>query len=100
MTWIHEQPNWPNFYWDTHILNTPLAAVRTSSMVVCWAEMENLGFALREEANLNALSHEAVKSSAIEGEQLNLEEVRSSIARRLGMEQGGEQPSAAMWTVR
>ncbi len=51
--------------------------------------MEALGFELREEANLSALTEEIVKSSAIEGEHLNPEEVRSSIASRLGLDHGG-----------
>jgi len=51
--------------------------------------MEGLGFPLRQEANLRSLTDEVVKSSAIEGERLNVDEVRSSIARRLGIETAG-----------
>ncbi len=55
--------------------------------------MEMLGFALRSEASLAVLTADAVKSSAIEGEVLNAAEVRSSIARRLGLDQGGLVPA-------
>jgi len=51
--------------------------------------MEALGFDLRSEASLSALTNEVVKSSAIEGEHLNPEEVRSSIARKLGLDVAG-----------
>ena len=59
--------------------------------------MEGLGFPLRQEANLRSLTDEVVKSSAIEGERLNVDEVRSSIARRLGIETAGMVP--ASWGV-
>lgn len=93
MQWIHQQTNWPDFYWDEPALSTPLAQLRSQQGRLL-GKMEHLGFALREEANLNALASDVVKSSAIEGEQLNLEEVRSSIARQLGMDQGGLVPSS------
>jgi Fic family protein len=51
--------------------------------------MEGLGFRLRSEAKLSTLTADVVKSSAIEGEKLDAEEVRSSIARRLGLEYAG-----------
>jgi Fic family protein len=54
--------------------------------------METLGFKLKQEANLNTLTHDVVKSSAIEGEILNPDEVRSSIARRLGIPMAGQVP--------
>jgi Fic family protein len=54
--------------------------------------MEALGFKLRQEANLTALTEDVLKSSEIEGEQLDVEQVRSSIARRLGMDIGGLKP--------
>ena len=93
MQWIHQQTNWPDFYWDEQVLTTPLAQLRAQQGRLL-GKMEHLGFALREEASLNALASDVVKSSAIEGEQLNLEEVRSSIARQLGMDQGGLVPSS------
>jgi len=56
--------------------------------------MESLGFDLQREASLRMLTHDVVKSSAIEGEKLNPEEVRSSLARRMGLELGGLVPSS------
>jgi Fic family protein len=55
--------------------------------------MEALGFALRSEASLTTLTRDVVTSSAIEGEHLNPEEVRSLIARRLGLDVGGIPPA-------
>lgn len=71
----------------------PLAEVRHRHGRLS-GKMEMLGFALREEASLNALSSDVVKSSAIEGERLDLDEVRSSIARHLGIDRGGLMPSS------
>lgn len=55
--------------------------------------MTGLDFTLREEASLNTLTYDVVKSSVIEGEKLDLAGVRSSIARQLGIDQGGYVPS-------
>jgi hypothetical protein len=57
--------------------------------------MEALGFTVKEEAVLETLTHDVLKSSEIEGEQLDAEQVRSSVARRLGMDVGGLRPIAA-----
>lgn len=86
--WIYQHPNWPNFTWDKSILDSKLAAVRYRQGRLL-GRMEGLGFALKREASLNTLTNDVVKSSAIEGEKLNSEEVRSSIARRLGMDRAG-----------
>jgi Fic family protein len=88
ITYIHERPGWPEFTWDSGVLATPLAAVRHKQGRLL-GKMEDLGFDLQAEASLSVLTSEVVKSSAIEGENLNPEEVRSSIARRLGMNVGG-----------
>jgi Fic family protein len=88
MTYIHEQTNWPNFTWDGETLAALLAAVRHKQGRLL-GRMETLGFELRTEATLVVLTSEVVKSSAIEGEMLNPDEVRSSIARRLGLEVTG-----------
>jgi len=89
MKWIHQQPNWPNFDWNEATLFQPLADLRGQHGRLL-GKMETLGFSLREEASLNALSNDVVKSSAIEGERLDPEEVRSSIARHLGIDHGGK----------
>lgn len=88
MTFIHKKPGWPQFSWDSDALAAPLAAVRHKQGKHL-GKMEALGFELRAEANLSVLTSEVVHSSAIEGEILSPEEVRSSIARRLGLDDAG-----------
>ncbi len=88
MTYIHELPDWPNLRWSDEQLAQPLAAVRHRQGRLI-GHMEALGFPLREEAVLRALTEDVLKSSEIEGEVLDREQVRSSIARRLGMDIGG-----------
>lgn len=88
MTYIHELTDWPNLRWSNEQLAQPLAAVRHRQGRLI-GHMEALGFPLREEAVLYALTEDVLKSSEIEGEVLDREQVRSSIARRLGMDIGG-----------
>ncbi len=88
MTYIHERQGWPKLTWDAKSLAGALAAVRHKQGKHL-GKMEAMGFDLRTEANLTALTEEVVKSSAIEGETLNTQEVRSSISRRLGLETAG-----------
>ena len=88
ITYIHERADWPKFRWDGDILATQLAAVRHHQGRVL-GRMEALGFEVRAEANLLTLTQDAIKTSEIEGEFLNPEHVRSSVARRLGLDTGG-----------
>ena len=90
--WIHEQQNWSNFSWDSETLFCKLADIRYRQGRL-FGRMEGLGFELKREASLNTLTNDIVKSSAIEGENLNPEEVRSSIARRLGIDTAGLIPA-------
>lgn len=90
--WIHQHQDWPNFTWNADRLTSTLAEVRHRQGRL-QGRMEGLGFPLRREANLRSLTSEVVKSSAIEGEKLDAEEVRSSIARRLGIETAGMVPA-------
>ena len=83
--WIHEHQNWPTFTWNTETLTSKLADVRHCQGRLI-GRMEGLGFELTREATLITLTSDVVKSSAIEGEYLHPEEVRSSIARRLGID--------------
>ncbi|EGF96365.1 Fic family protein [Brevundimonas diminuta] len=92
MTYIHERAGWPNLTWDDSALAQPLAAVRHRQGRLI-GRMEALGFALREEAVLRTLTEDVLKSSEIEGEVLDREQVRSSIARRLGMDVVGLVPA-------
>ena len=88
MAYIHERPDWPKLTWDGDSLAAAQAAVRHKQGRLL-GKMETLGFDLRTEASLAVLTSDVVKSSAIEGEMLNPEEVRSSIARRLGLDVAG-----------
>ncbi len=91
--WIHEKKNWTNFIWDIEALASKLADIRHRQGRLL-GRMEGLGFELKREASLSTLTNDIVKSSAIEGENLNPEEVRSSIARRLGIKIAGLIPSS------
>ena len=92
VTYNYQLPEWPEFRWDEKALSRQLAAVRHRQGRLI-GRMEALGFALRDEAVLQTLTQDVVKSSEIEGENLNVEQVRSSIARRLGMDIGGLIPA-------
>ncbi|MEX1009973.1 MAG: Fic family protein [Chthoniobacterales bacterium] len=85
MPYIHQRPAWPKLSWDSGKVLPLLAEVRHLQGRLV-GNMESLGFDLRNEANLAALTADVIKSSAIEGEKLNADEVRSSLARRLGLE--------------
>jgi Fic family protein len=85
--YIYQLPDWPRFRWDAKTLLPLLAAVRHQQGRLL-GRMGSMGFPLRSEAQLNALTLEVLKSSDIEGEVLSVEQVRSSIAQRLGMDVG------------
>lgn len=87
MKYIHELKTWPRFRWSQERLAGQLAAVRHRQGRLI-GRMEALGFTLRTEAVLHTLTEEVVTSSEIEGEVLDKAHVRSSLARRLGMEAG------------
>ena len=91
--WIHEHKNWPNFTWDAEAIASKLADIRYRQGLLL-GRMEGLGFELKREASLSILTNDVVKSSAIEGETLNPQEVRSSIARRLGIDIAGLIPAS------
>lgn len=86
--YIWKQPDWPNFRWDETRLAKRLAQVSREQGRLL-GKMESLGFDLRSEAHLRTLTEDVIKSSEIEGEVLEREQVRSSLARRLGLELGG-----------
>ena len=90
--YIHQLPDWPGFHWDQGALAAPLADIRHRQGRLL-GRMEGLGFALQKEAELETLTLDVLKSSEIEDENLNPEQVRSSIARRLGLETGGTIPA-------
>jgi Fic family protein len=88
VSYIHQGPEWPNLRWDNAKLLPLLADVRHRQGRLL-GRMEGLGFRLRAEASLTTLTSDVIKSSAIEGSLLDAAQVRSSIARRLGLDFGG-----------
>lgn len=85
---IHQKDQWPEFTWNTNDFINLLSEVRNQQGRLV-GKMETLGFDLRNEALLDTLTLDVLKSSEIEGEILNPDQVRSSIARKLGMEIAG-----------
>ena len=88
MAYIYEQKDWPEFRWSTVELSSLVANIRHKQGLLL-GRMSVLGFQLRNEASLEILTTDVVKSSAIEGESLDPEQVRSSIAKRLGVDISG-----------
>src|ERR1035441_9519207 len=88
----HEHQDWPQLTWNRERLAEPFAAIRHRQGRLN-GHMETLGFKLRQEAVLQTLTAAVLKSSEIEGEHLDPEQVRSSIARRLGMDIGALKPA-------
>ena len=86
--YIWQQTEWPQWSFNSAALSQLLSQVNLERGRLL-GSMQALGFKLAEEASLKVLTSEVVKSSEIEGERLNPEAVRSSIARRLGIEVGG-----------
>lgn len=83
--YIYQQNNWPHFIWDNEILITLLGKVRNLQGKII-GNMDTLGFNLKSESVLETLTLDILKSTEIEGEILNPEQVRSSLARRLGID--------------
>lgn len=91
-TYIHQLREWPNFTWGSSAVAELLAKTsRRQGRLI--GRMESLGFPLREEAVLRTLTQDVLKSSEIEGEILDADQVRSSIARRLGLDIGALTPA-------
>ena len=89
---IYQKKEWPNFHWDNQKIITLLSEVRNNQGRLI-GKMEALGFNLRGEANLEMITLEIIKSNEIEGENLSAQQVRSSVARRLGMDIGALTPA-------
>ena len=89
--YIHQRPDWPEFRWDSTILAHLLAETRCAQGRLL-GRMEALEFPLRNHADLTVMTTETVQSSAIEGEKLDADQVRSSLARHLGIDVGGTPP--------
>ena len=90
--YIYENQNWTAFTWQDKAIYAIFGEVRLMQGKII-GQMNALGFSAKEEATLSALTLDVVKSSEIEGELLNYDQVRSSIARRLGINTAGLVPS-------
>src|SRR4051812_27700907 len=90
--YIHELQEWPTFLWNSHHLAAPLAAARHLQGRLI-GRMEALGFGATEQVVLRTLTEDVLKSSEIEGELLDADQVRSSVARRLRVDIGGLTPA-------
>src|ERR1700675_1466813 len=90
--YIYDVPGWPRFWWNRERLAEPLADVRHRQGLLI-GHMQALGFSLRQEAVLQTFTADVLKSREIEGEKLDADQVRSSIARRLGMDIGALKPA-------
>lgn len=90
--YIYDYAEWPNFTWDERCIADDLAPVKFSQGMLL-GRMQNLGMKLQEEAFLEILTTNIIKTSEIEGEHLNSDEVRSSIATFLGIDIAGLKPA-------
>ena len=86
--YIYQQTKWPQFYWENDNFMASLSTVRNMQGKLL-GKMESIGFALKSEAFLQTLTLDVLKSSEIEGEILEPDQVRSSIARHLAMDVAG-----------
>ncbi|MEQ8477915.1 Fic family protein [Fulvivirga sp.] len=86
--YFYQHQDWPTFKWDNDLILPHVSKVRDLQGRLI-GRMEHMGFELRDEAVLETITEDVIKSSEIEGETLNAREVRSSVARRLGMEISG-----------
>ncbi len=83
--YIHQRQNWPHFTWNDAVITTLLSDVRHAQGRLL-GQMDALGFSLRQEASWATLTQDVLKTSEIEGKKLDTQQVRSSIARRMGIE--------------
>ena len=89
---IWQDSDWPNFKWNDNNLRQSIENIRYKQGLLL-GRMSSLGFSLKESALLEILTQDVIKTSEIEGEKLDLEQVRSSLARKLGIDIGALLPS-------
>lgn len=92
-TYIHQSGQWPHFNWDKELVADKLAAVNKASGFLM-GRLNAIGFDARLSANAEMLSNDIINSSEIEGISLNVKQVRSSIARKLGIHSDADEPSS------
>lgn len=90
--YIWQSPDWPHWRYDLTALSGALAQVHRAQGEVL-GKMGTVGFPLRDQAAVAVLTDEVVTTSAIEGEHLDRSQVRSSVARRLGVDIGALPPA-------
>jgi Fic family protein len=91
--YIYQHSQWPLFTWDSDVLSSLLARVRHKQGLLL-GQMRSLGFSIQAETSFYILTQDIVKSSEIEGEHLDISQVRSSLAQRLGVDIGGLIPAS------
>src|SRR5437764_430424 len=89
--YIWEEKDWPDWRYDLSVL-APALAETSRAQGALFGRLADVGLSLRDQASLAALTDDVVKTSEIEGEHLNVDSVRSSLARRLGVEIGALAP--------
>ena len=82
--YIHERKQWPHFTWDKALIDKQLLEVRHLQGRLL-GRLEALGLPVCEEATFQSLTQDVLKTSEIEGETLDIQQVRSSLARKLGI---------------
>lgn len=87
--YIWQNSEFPNFTYDKDIIMSLLSSVRLKQGILL-GKMQSIGFENSQKAKLNVLTEDVIKSSEIEGLKLNIEQVRSSIAKKLGLDVGGD----------
>ena len=92
--YLWQLPDWPHLAFDAATLAAPLAQVHRAQGMLA-GRMAALGLAQRDQATLQVLTQEVITTSAIEGERLDLDAVRSSVARKLGLDIGEKQEVGA-----
>ena len=91
MKYIYQNPDWHNFMWHGEKIQKLLLDIKKAQGYLL-GRMDSLGFDVKNNALLQVLTENIIKSSEIEGQILDKHIVRSSIARRLGIDIGGETP--------
>ena len=92
-TYIHQSEQWPHFIWDKELVADKLAAINKASGFLI-GRLNAIGFDARLSANAEMLSNDIINSSEIEGISLNVKQVRSSIAKKLGISSDADEPSS------
>lgn len=91
--YIHQSEQWPHFTWDKELVADKLATVNKASGFLM-GRLNAIGFDAQMSASAEMLSNDIINSSEIEGISLNVKQVHSSIARKLGIPSDADEPSS------